>query len=772
MAGPNIGAAPALGAVPSNVTPFRRMPPRDELPAVELAEELDQLKSDPTTQAVTSFVAEAFRKAADYRASTGIDEEMRRAMRAIKNEYDPELKHLVEGVDIYMGVTNLKVRALISWIHDILMNAEDQPWTLKPTPDEELSDAMMEVVVQRLAYEIEKLGVTGDLTARAKELKAQAVKYKHKLSARAATAMTAKLKDQLLQGNWRDTFSAFVHDLAAYPTAILKGPFLEKHAELKWNGDSLQTRDVFRKTVGRVEPFDFFPAPNSSNCQDGAYVIERMHVDADTMLGYIQSPGFDELQIRQALHKYPTGYKTSNAQYSPDAVANNKGSIIPAQASTANPGEGGGFTSKNDVPSWEYELLVYCGKVPVSMLQEHGLCMKADPQMSYEAELWVIGEYLIKAVLNPHPLGHRPYYSTSFQRVPGQFWGQSLPFLLRDLQRIVNSAARSLVRNMGYSSGPIVEVDAKRMSSEEQLDMLEPWRVYYTDGADSLTPNNTPAIKFNVIPSIASELMKVMDAFEKKADDVSGIPAYVLGNPQVAGAGRTLGGLSMLMGNAAKGVKQVISNIDRFVIEPVIYEFYILEMLFGTDDTVKGDVAVVARGATGILQRELSRANAVEILQVITPYVQGGTVSPNAIKVLLRDIITSMGYEQVDELIEDPDRRADLLAALKAAGVDVDAIMAQHQAQQQDQGGPPIPGLPGSGMPGSARPAGAQTPNAAGPNMQRFPAPPVQQKKIKPPAAGTPIPALNLPPPVKLDRRSQVSTSPDVMSRIPGFTGT
>jgi hypothetical protein len=258
----------------------------------------------------------------------------------------------------------------------------------------------------------------------------------------------------------------------------------------------------------------------------------------------------------------------------------------------------------------------------------------------------------------------------------------------------------------------------------------------------------------------------VMDQFEKKADDISGIPAYVLGNPQVAGAGRTLGGLSMLMGNAAKGVKQVISNIDRFVIEPVIYEFYLLEMLFGTDDAVKGDVAVVARGATGILQRELSRANAVEILQVITPYVQGGTVSPNAIKALLRDIITSMGYEQVDDIIEDPDRRGDLLAALAAAGVDVSKIMAAQQGAPPAPGQPPIPGM----LPGE-QPQGLRNMSSSAhlgtPNMGR----PMQQPHIKPPAAGAHVPGLNLPPPVHLDNRSQVSTSPDVQERIPGFGG-
>lgn len=718
---------------PSNVVHLRRVP-HDQLPATRLTEELREMKNHPATREIAEYVRTQYRKAAQFRAGMGIDEDMRRAMRAVKNEYDPELKCLVEGVDIYMGLTNLKVRALVSWIHDILMNAQEQPWAIKATPDEELSDALETVIAQRLATELESFGIDGEqqLMARAKELKSQARKYKKKVAERAAAGMTLKIKDQLLQGNWRDTFSQFVHDLAMYPTAIIKGPFLEKQAVLKWQGNAMVTRDVLRRKTARVDPFNFFPSPDSATCQDGAYVIERMPMSADGLLDCIMAPGFDETQIRQAIDQYPGGHTTGEATVGPEEIAEGAGASASNGATDLSAGTSG-FTMN---PTNEYEVLIYSGRLPAAMLQQHGLLMTYDPQKSCEAEVWVIGEYVIKAMLNPHPLGKRPYAAASFQTIPGQFWGQSLPSLLRDNQRVVNSAARSLVRNMGYSSGPTVEVDANRMKSEEQLDVLEPWRIYYVDNGDGMAPNTAPAIRYNVVPSIAGELMKVHDYYSKLADDISGIPAYVLGNPQVAGAGRTLGGLAMLMGNAAKGVKQVVANIDRHVIEPIVEQFYMLEMLFGTDDSVKGDAQVIARGATGILQRELSRANAVEILQIITPYVQGGTVGKGAIKILLRDIIGSMGYDNVDALIEDPDRRGDLMAALKAAGVDVEAIMARQSAQGAGDGQP---------------------------------VPQAQVGRVRPPGAGTRIPQLNLPREVVPDSRSKPRVGIDALSRVPGF---
>jgi hypothetical protein len=305
--------------------------------------------------------------------------------------------------------------------------------------------------------------------------------------------------------------------------------------------------------------------------------------------------------------------------------------------------------------------------------------------------------------------------------------------VLRDTQRICNASARSLVRNMAYASGPTVEMDVSRLEEPDGSDEIRPYKIYRTTN-DGLTSNSAPVIRYNLAPSVANELMAVLDKFSRQADDVSGIPAYVLGSPQVAGAGRTLGGLSMLMGNAAKGVKQVISNVDRHVTEPFVREFYVLEMLFGDDEGIKSDAKVIAKGSAGILQREITQAHAVEMLTALLPYVQNGDVDRSAVKVLLRAAFKSYAdVVDIDSIIPDPNRGEDVMAALRAAGIqDLPGLGPQGPQQQQQQASQPqAPRLP-QGFP------------SLSPSLPARP--------------GTPVP--------RLDRRSIPPPSPDMFERV------
>jgi hypothetical protein len=144
----------------------------------------------------------------------------------------------------------------------------------------------------------------------------------------------------------------------------------------------------------------------------------------------------------------------------------------------------------------------------------------------------------------------------------------------------------------------------------------------------------------------------------------------------------------MLMGNAAKGVKQVIAGVDKYVIEPIVGMFYVYEMLFGTDMSAKADANVVARGSTGLLQREMSQARAVEVLGMLTPYMQSGVVPPQGIQIVIRDMLKSLGYT-ADEIVPNP----------------------QRQQQLQESGGQPMSGGPTT--PPQALPTAPSLPNPA-----------------------------------------------------------
>jgi hypothetical protein len=227
---------------------------------------------------------------------------------------------------------------------------------------------------------------------------------------------------------------------------------------------------------------------------------------------------------------------------------------------------------------------------------------------------------------------------------------------------------------MGYASGPIGEAVSERVSETEDPTDIRPYRIMLV-GPD-MTGTGAPAYKFHNVDSIANDLKGVIEYYMKLADDLSGIPAYVLGNPQVAGAGRTMGGLSMLMGNAAKGIKNVQLNIDRDVITGIVSGFFMYNMLTSKDDGLKADAKVIARGATGLLQRELAQTRTVEILQLLTPFVQKGpngepgAIPEEGISILLREVLKPTGLP-IDDIIPDPksaQNAQDLLRTLTGQG--------------------------------------------------------------------------------------------------------
>jgi hypothetical protein len=245
------------------------------------------------------------------------------------------------------------------------------------------------------------------------------------------------------------------------------------------------------------------------------------------------------------------------------------------------------------------------------MLKEWGFAGEVLDWKTYEVNLWLAGAHVIRAVLNPDPLGRRPYHIASWRKIADAFWGDSLMKIVRDVQRICNNAARALCDNMGIASGPQVDVSVDRLPDGYVLSDMYPWKIHQT--TSDRTGGGQPAIRFYQPEMHAEKLMNVYMTFMRQADEVTGIPNYIYGSPQGSGAGRTASGLAMLMDNAAKGIKMAIKGIDRSL-AGVVEGFYIHNMLFHPDPYIKGAFRVEARGALGVLVKEQLRVARNEFL--------------------------------------------------------------------------------------------------------------------------------------------------------------
>jgi hypothetical protein len=183
----------------------------------------------------------------------------------------------------------------------------------------------------------------------------------------------------------------------------------------------------------------------------------------------------------------------------------------------------------------------------------------------------------------------------------------------------VNAATRALIRNMSFSSGPQVEIDVSRVKSYvsnlDDLLNLSPFQSRFVD--QDLVNGGRPAYTFTNVPEIMSKLIPVLNYNWKVADDVSNIPAYAQGDPSLQGAGRTFRGFSAVFAQALKVFKMPVQNLDQGIFQPFAQALYDYNMAYSDDPTVKGDARVLARGSSGLVERELQQQKALETMQII-----------------------------------------------------------------------------------------------------------------------------------------------------------
>jgi hypothetical protein len=182
-----------------------------------------------------------------------------------------------------------------------------------------------------------------------------------------------------------------------------------------------------------------------------------------------------------------------------------------------------------------------------------------------------------------------------------------------------------------------------------------------------------------------AELMAVFEKFAVLADEYSSIPRYMTGDSPAGGAGRTASGMSMLMTNANKSMKQVVSNIDNSVITPLLNRLYFYNMQYGEDASLKGDVQIVAKGAIGVVAKESAQVRRNEFLNVIGS-------NPIFTQVVGVDGISAILREAAKNLDMDPDQIVPPQFKVKLAQMMLQNAQAgMPMAPPAQAGSPPAP---------------------------------------------------------------------------------
>jgi hypothetical protein len=583
-------------------------------------------------------------------AKRPIENVMLTAMRQRNGEYEADKLAAIKrqgGSEVYMMITEVKCRAAESWLRDILLDTGTPPWSIEPTPLPDLNPTQAKEIEVALGeqtlkiLEAENRSPSKAELAELREMLAQDYRFKVLQEAQNRTdKMKIKISDQFAQGGWPESFSDFITDLVTYPSAFLKGPIVRRQRSLGWSTDAdgktiAQPVDKIAPEFERVDPFRIYPEPGITNVRDG-YIFEHHRMPRSELADLVGVPGYDDDAIRKILDEGP------GASWISEDVELLKEEQERKYHTQMRPTD-------------MYDALEFWGKVSGSMLREWGMDEEEIPDEAkeYDANVWVVGNYVIKAVLNYDPLGEKPYAKTSFIKCPGAFWGKGIPEIIEDLQNVCNAAARALVNNMGIASGPQVEVNLERIPANEDITQVYPWKIWQV--TNDPAGGSAPAIRFSQPDDNANTLVAVYEKFSRLADDHSGIPAYLYGDMNVQGAGRTSSGLSMLMGSAGKGIRQVVMHIDSDVIKPIVERQYVYNMRYEEDESIKGDVNIQPRGAINLANKEQMNVRRIEFLNATANEIDMSIIGKDGRASILREVVKGLQMP-VDDIVPSKEK--------------------------------------------------------------------------------------------------------------------
>jgi len=588
------------------------------------------------------------------------------------------------GSEIFMMLSNEKARAVEAHIKDVsLPGGGEKAWGVEAGPVVDMPEEEEIQVAQQVMAEAMQLYELQGLQPSAEELYAKAGEMNEKIKKRLqdeanirAERMEKEIEDQFSEGGFDQAVAECIHDVSTTKACILKGPVIKRKKKLtysKSNGYKPEVYEAYYLSWERRSPLDIYPLPDATDMQNGGF-FDRYNLSVKALNSLRGTKGVDDQALNMVIEQYGrSGYKAVE-------FGDNERSILEQRPYSNWAGY-----------STNIEALLFWGDIPGFLLQEYGLEVE-NKYETYAVNVWYVGGHVIKATINEDPLGRRPYSKTSFEKLPGSFWGRGPIELIADYQDICNATARALVNNMGMASGPqVVLNDTSRLPEGMSPEQMYPWKIWEF-GPDKLGATSyRPPMEFYQPNPMVDMLLKTYEYFSNEADGVIGMPSYPMG--ELSGAAKsTASGMSMALGQATKGLKSVLTNIDIDFFEDNVERTYDFNMIHNPNENIKGDLNPVGRGAKSMFVKESQQMRRQEFLDRTNNPTDMAIIGLEGRAELLRGVAKALDLD-VDKIIPSDEQQ-----------------LRQHlmdQQQQQMQAAQQQPGS-SSNLDSAGNPAGGQ----------------------------------------------------------------
>ena len=634
---------------------------------------------------VVSFVQGRFKRAEDVRQQD--EQRWLKAYRNYRGLYGPDVQFTeTEKSRVFVKVTKTKTLAAYGQIIDVLFGSTAFPLTVNPT---KLPDGVAESVHINLDPNAKNAGDTltqafedkpsepflfspegklqpgetiKDLENRLGAMSNKLAPISDKLiegdgttpqtvtfhpAMVAAKKMEKKIHDQLEESGANKQLRNAAFEMALFGTGIMKGPFAIDKEYPNWNDDG--DYDPIIKTVpstSHVSIWNLYPDPDAYNMDEAEYCVERHKLSKTQMRNLKNRPYFRGESIEECLDmgaQYDKKYWEDDMK---DYAIEN-------------------YTER-------YEVLEFWGYVDSEKLEENGVDIPEELKEleQINCNIWVCQGHVLRMVLNPFKPVRIPYYAVPYEHNPYSFFGVGIAENMDDTQTLMNGFMRMAIDNAALSGNLIMEVDETNLVPGQDLSVY-PGKIFRRQGG---APGQ--AIFGTKFPNVASENMQLFDKARVLADESTGFPSFAHGQTGIQGVGRTASGISMLMSAANGSIRNVVKNVDDYLLAPMGKAFFSFNMQFDYDPDIKGDLEVRAQGTESLMANEVRSQRLMQFLQVAS----NPALAPFAkMDYIIREIAKAMDL--------DPDKVTNSLqdAAIQA---EIFKMFQQEQPQPQQQPAP------------------------------------------------------------------------------------
>lgn len=634
---------------------------------------------------------------------------------------------------VFYRMTTTKVNTMVARLMDLLFPQRLKNWSVEPTPDPMLPDdilmqelgpeiepkamAMVQQQVQQLAMQ----NIVPDQLAMQKMLEeamqmalqeANTPQARVRIAKDRAAAMERVIDDQLKECNangqrrpsWQQNCREVVKSSCLYGMGILKGPLVEKVATKRFvaikdeYGQTSWNEEIFsidyRPYHEAVSIWDVFPDPGARDPSELRFVWQTHVMTDKDVMDLANFPGFDGETILKYLRENLDGDANLTDWETQVRQLNNDNDSSGAQLKNRfRVYERWGFLSGQDLAAAGANI------------------GEDDYEQVYSSNIWMIGDRIIKAYVNPLDGIDIPYYFYPYQKDDTSFWPEGIAYALRTPQAGINAAVRAMQDNAGASSGPIYAINTAYLSEDDDPTEMQANRIFLFDKQGLAINQMFQAI---AVPSCIEHNLTLSQFWQNGADEVS-TPRFNSGDGNVKGAGETASGLSMLMGAANILLKDHIKDFDDCIVAPFIRAMFRWNMKWNERDDIKGDFEVVASGSQSLIAKEVRQQQVPALIQYMAipqfaPYIRADKLLEVALEQtdlpaerILRSDEEAQQYRMEEQAMQAQANVQALVQELERQGLTPEQIqqqmlmvLGQMQAsmQQQPQGALPQGGLP------------------------------------------------------------------------------